>query len=1070
MSFFSAKPVSVAAIALISLSLPVLAQEALIPPNRLMTIADTDLPGGDLAQMFDVTLGACVQSCLDNADCRALTYNQKSRACFPKGAQSGAPVPFAGALSGWVIDADPGLARRAAERAAAAPWIGETELAEALAQAGRLSSQYLPAEGEDSLLALQQAMDNGDGAARIRLQAILTARGDEPAQWIGLARALLQGGQSDQAALAAINGYLRASDDATAGMALRWISEAWQTRDRDLDALEAMRLAARLSGDPEVAEALERAESRLSLRVTDTEVQADSVTPRICAVMSYDLDAAVDYTPFVRLPDQAMTVDASGERLCVGGVTRGQTVEITLRAGLPAANGQVLHRDVPLSGYIRDRDPQLRFASRAYVLPAGGDQAIGITTVNAGTIDLRLLKISDRNLTRVVQEDLFAKPLDEWRSNYLQEALADEVWRGQAEIPGFSNDTLNRELTTRLAIPESAGALEPGIYALQASLPGKPEDETGVEMQWFVISDLGISSMSGAEGMTVVVRALSDAGPKPGAEVTLLSRANAVLARAATDAEGFARFAAGDLRGDGNAAPGMLLVTEWHGDGPDRQPADLSFLPLTDPEFDLSDRGVEGLPPSPPIDVFLTTDRGAYRAGEVVNATFVARDAAAHAISGLPLTAIFYRPDGVEFSRQMPAEAGAGGYAATIQIPGGAPRGSWRLDIKADPKGPALTSARVLVEDFLPERIDFSIDLPDGPVRAGTPLRAALEARWLFGAPAANLPVEGQLRLAPATALPGFAGYRFGRHDDETSPRNETLPAGQTDARGLYAATLPLPGAAELGGRATTAEAIFNIREGVGRPVERIQTRMILPDRPMIGIRPQFEDDTVPESSDAPFQVIAVGPDLKPAAIPVRWALNRLESDYQWYRMDGEWRVDRSIRREPVADGVAELGADPLSLAPRVEWGEYELVVRSESDGAEPASVSFWAGWGARATAGTDTPDRLEVTLDRPGYRAGDTARLRVKSQAAGHAILSVLSNRVISAQMVDIAAGENLYDVPVTEDWGAGAYVTVSALRGVEDAPGSRIPVRALGLSYVPVEPGDLGADGRYRGGREPL
>ncbi|MFD1808130.1 MG2 domain-containing protein [Gemmobacter lanyuensis] len=36
------------------------------------------------------------------------------------------------------------------------------------------------------------------------------------------------------------------------------------------------------------------------------------------------------------------------------------------------------------------------------------------------------------------------------------------------------------------------------------------------------------------------------------------------------------------------------------------------------------------------MDVFLTTDRGAYRAGETVFATALARDAQAVAIEGLP--------------------------------------------------------------------------------------------------------------------------------------------------------------------------------------------------------------------------------------------------------------------------------------------------------------------------------------------------------------------------------------------------------------------------------------------------
>ena len=82
--------------------------------------------------------------------------------------------------------------------------------------------------------------------------------------------------------------------------------------------------------------------------------------------------------------------------------------------------------------------------------------------------------------------------------------------------------------------------------------------------------------------------------------------------------------------GQGSAAP--ALVTLASGD-------DMAFLSLTGPAFDLSDRGVEGHPAAPPIDLFLTTDRGAYRAGETIHATALARDGKAEAIEGLPITA-----------------------------------------------------------------------------------------------------------------------------------------------------------------------------------------------------------------------------------------------------------------------------------------------------------------------------------------------------------------------------------------------------------------------------------------------
>jgi uncharacterized protein YfaS (alpha-2-macroglobulin family) len=99
--------------------------------------------------------------------------------------------------------------------------------------------------------------------------------------------------------------------------------------------------------------------------------------------------------------------------------------------------------------------------------------------------------------------------------------------------------------------------------------------------QWFVISDLGVTTLSGVDGLHVFVRSLGTAGAKAGVTVDLLSRANMILGSATTDETGYARFDAGLTRGTGGAAPALVTVTE----GTD----DIAFLSLTDPEFALSD-------------------------------------------------------------------------------------------------------------------------------------------------------------------------------------------------------------------------------------------------------------------------------------------------------------------------------------------------------------------------------------------------------------------------------------------------------------------------------------------------
>ena len=101
----------------------------------------------------------------------------------------------------------------------------------------------------------------------------------------------------------------------------------------------------------------------------------------------------------------------------------------------------------------------------------------------------------------------------------------------------------------------------------------------------------------------------------------------------------------------------------------------------------------------------------------------------------------------------------------------------------------------------------------------------------------------------------------------------------------------------------------------------------------------------------------------------------------------------------------------------------------------------------------------LEVSLDRAAYRPGDTARLRVVPRSPGTALITVLSNRLIAMETVEM--GEEPVEVPltVTDDWGAGAYVAVTLVRPMDTAAG-RNPTRALGLAHAGDDPGSARLD----------
>ena len=1036
----------------LALSVPAFAQEGpLVPPKRTVLMQDTDLPGGDIAQLFDTTLEACEKACVTNARCTAYTFNTRNGSCFPK-AGPGDASPYLGAISAQILFANPALADRARKLRADLGFAADYEFDQAREQAEQLGRTHVTNQipAPEYQIAAERSEANGDLEEAMRFTGAGLNITDSGAGWAEYARLLLKlsenGGQSAEgygvsAYMASLNAYIRTESAPLRHTILVTMAASLEKLGRGADTVKALRLAQTLQPRIDTAALLEDAIGKYGFRIVQNDLQVDSPRPRLCVTFSDNLVASgVDYETFVQLPEPGLTVTSDGyQNLCVEGLTHGARYSVTFREGLPAADGQAMAQSVVLTGYVRDRAAGVRFPGRSYVLPKGDSAAIPVETVNADTLALTLYRVTDRNLLRAFQNGYLSTPIAEWQENDFSGEVGTQIWQGTATV-GID---VNKDVTTRLPMSEALAGQPAGVYALKATIPGEDPYEVPSGWQWFVVSDLGMTSLSGIDGLHVFVRSLGTAGAKPGVTVELLSRANEILGTATTDAIGYAKFDAGLARGTGGQSPALIVARD--GD------TDLAFLSLTDPEFDLSDRGVEGREPAPPVDVFLTTDRGAYRAGETVYATALARDTMAAAVSGLPLTARLKRPDGVEYSRALVDDQGAGGHVFALPIAGSAPRGVWRLEVLADLEATPLASKTFLIEDFLPERIDFDLSLADQPLLLQGIPELTVDAKYLFGAPGADLAVEGEVLLRATKEVPGFPGYVFGPQDEPFSAMLETFGAERTDADGKVTLSPALPQVADP---MRPLEARFTVRvaEGSGRPVERQITKLLTPTAPMIGIKPLF-DGVVSEGTEARFALIGLGADAKPAPMGVTWSLTRIETEYQWYQAYGNWNWEPVTRRTVVSEGTAQLGAQSVDIAAPVQWGEYEMRV-ARNDGSNAASsTTFYAGWYAPADV-TATPDTLELSLDKPAYKTGDTAMLRVVPRAAGTALITVLSNRLVTMQAVEVTEGENLIPLTVTDEWGAGVYVTASVLRPMDVAAG-RNPTRALGLAHAAIDPG---------------
>lgn len=908
----------------------------------------------------------------------------------------------------------------------------------------------------DAVLSRGDALLAKDPRAAARVYATaVAADGKSSRAWLGLANALLgydpktyQGSERYNvpvnASGAAYRGYQRASSKAAKANALVVLSEALSRRSFWRPAIEALKVSVKLADDPGVAQRLAELQKLHGFRMTDYKTESDTAEPRVCLEFSELLSRSVaDFSDFVTVDGkdpQSVTVEA--KRLCVGGLQHGQRYEMQLRAGLPSNIGEKLEKTVDIAAYVPDRKASVRFTGRAYVLPSRGQQGIPLVSINTDALKVEVFRVGDRSLSDTLGNGNFGQELSTWEIRTIKERKGEQVYKGTLEV----QTKLNTEVTTAFPVSEAIGGLKPGVYAMTA-IPAKPSSEQRYSLatQWFIVSDLGLTAFTGDDGIHAFVRSLENAEPVEGTEVRLLARNNEVLATAKSDARGYASFDAALARGEGGLQPAVLVAQNGA--------TDYAFLELTTAAFDLTDRGVKGRKPAGPLDAYMFTDRGVYRPGEGVHLTALVRDGAGKA-SRLPVTMIVSRPDGVEHRRIVMKDQGLGGRTTLLALSHGAMTGTWRAKLYVDPKGEPLYQTSFLVEDFVPERLDMTLSAKADVMNRTSPVAVEADGRFLYGPPAADLALEGEIIIKrSATGVPGYPGYRFGQADELVTPVRTALaklPRTDKDGHAIIEAALPK---VKKTAQPLQASIVVRLAEPGGRTIERTTSLPVDLGIERIGIKPRFDDNRIGEGEMAGFDIIRLGADGKPQpAAGLSYLVKRVDTRWQWYSRDGNWAYEPVTVSTQVAAGkLTADGTSPASLEAKVDYGRYMLEVTTGEATGPVSSVAFNAGWFASADQ-PDSPEVLDVALDKESYRSGDTAKLRIASKQGGRALVAVLGSKLHLLKEVDIPNGGGSVDLAVGDDWGAGAYATALLYRPMDQAS-KRMPQRALGLTWLGLD-----------------
>ena len=761
----------------------------------------------------------------------------------------------------------------------------------------------------------------------------------------------------ERARTAAYIAYQRSTTAEDKSAALVTLANAFTKREEWRQALTALKLALDLHETPELKASYDELREKYGFRVTNFSVDSDAASPRACFQFSETLPKRTDFSPYLSVAGEdkpALSVD--DQQICVEGLKHGDSYAITLRAGLPSTVDETLLKDALFNVYVRDRSPSVRLAGKAYVLPRTGQQGIPLITVNTDLVKVTIYRIGDRSLLDNVLGYEFERNLYNYSLDEIADQKGEKVWTGELKV----EQELNQEITTAFPIMDAVPKLEPGIYLLGAQPGNVSGDEYGERTtQWFIVSDLGLTAYSGTDGIHAYVNSLASTAPLGDVEIRLVARNNDVLAVKKTDANGAVAFEPGLARGEGGLSPAMIVASGAGGD--------YAFLNLKQSAFDLTDRGVAGRDVPQGLDAFVFTERGVYRTGETAYVTTLLSNAAGIAVPDVDLTVVVERPDGVEYRRTVVPDQGIGGRSLPVPLISSAPTGTWRVAVYSDPKGAAIGEASFLVEDYVPDRLEFDVTTKATSISPKQPAEISLDGRFLYGAPAAGLDIEGEVNIAKAAERPGFPGYLFGLNaadqaDQDEDVGTESIPLAdlpQTDAAGKATFTVALD-QVPASTKPLEANVVVRLAEPGGRAIERKLSLPIVPAATMIGVKPLFAGKSLNDNDIAKFDVVMVSPDGKQVeAKGLKWQLLSIESKYQWYRSNGYWSYEPIKVTRRVADGTLDIAAgQPGQISVPVTWGRYRLEVTSPDPQGPETTIGFDSGWYAEILGRHPRPAR----------------------------------------------------------------------------------------------------------------
>lgn len=709
--------------------------------------------------------------------------------------------------------------------------------------------------------------------------------------------------------------------------------------------------------------------------------------------------------------------------------------KVTLLKGMSGDTG-VLMQDYAKVVQFSRQNKKISFTGQGKYLSPNLPMLVRLSSKGVDEVKIKAWKVYENNIPTLVTLNS-----DNSDGEY-QTTLSKPVAESRAKIGSTG------KIEERVIDLQQMLGMKPGAYFLQAeTIIGKDEYYPVVTNQLVVISDLGLAYKLNGKEITAWVNSISQAKPVSDAIINVYNQANQVVAQGKTDSNGFFNAVIQDDSG----GPAQYVLTAAKGD-------DVNYIGRTNDlleESGMADGGRNYLGNG--YEAMCFTPRGIYKPGETVNVKAIVRDGkmlppakvfpvlwSIQGPNGRTLgrgTANMSAQGGLDFEQELPFSARTGNYQVSVFLPGA--------------ENTPLGVCRFMVEDFVPPRLDIKIKFSQEQYIGADKISAAVDVKYLFGSVGSGLNYEAGIRLDRADfSHPKWKDYSFINDSLTFDPIVESeFRSGKLDASGKTSIEYQpkLDGEMPQALRFTLG---FKAMEDGGRWNGKSMSVPVYPKPVLLGI---FAPEAQANKS-LKIMLAAVTPDGAEAKTSLlKGGLYRVNDYYYRMRNNGGYTRDGNAQELlPVSEVDVTLKNGQGSAEVKFGGsGQYLLKFTDPATGAVVAK-RIWAYGGSGGEQGDNTPlNKVSMTFDKPSYKIGDTARVKISAPFGGRLVLAIDNNTDVFRTSKDMSGPETEVSFTVTDDFKPGAFCIAWVARPVE-AGQEWSPHRAVGLARVNLDYAD--------------